>query len=387
MKQIIYLTLSLLVSGLLLCSILAQEEAGEDKTIIAKGVSAHKDPAVARDEAILDALRKAVEQGIGTFISSQTEVQDYVAVYDKIVSESRGYIKKYEVISEGTEGNRTFVEIEAVVSLSRLKGDWDDLKMQLKRKGNPKVLIIMTEKIDGNIEEKSDFGTREIENFFKEKGNVNLVDRTTLEEAKMREIQKATNSGDMNQVAHIGGQAGANIIIIGTVEATGSGKIANSNYFAYKGNAGAKAVRADDAKILCSLSVETSKALTDPAKRTAAIKAIKDVSTRLAPSILDGIMKEWSADLTSGSQITLTVKNVGFPEWTKIKKALTSIRGVTDIVLDSMSNNIATIRLKVPMSTEKFAERLIKIKEIDLSEITELTENTIGLTYKEKSDK
>jgi hypothetical protein len=373
----------------------AQEgEKEEEKTIVAKGVAATgKDPAAARDEAILDGLRKAVEQGIGTFITSRTEVKDFAVISDKILSESRGYIKEYKIIKEGKEegenGELTWVEIEAVVKLSKLRGDWDELKFYLKQKGDPKVLVVLTEKIDGQEEGKGDFGTREVENFFKEKGTVNVVDRTTLEEAKLREIAKASASGDLQKVAHLGGAAGANIVIIGTIEASfkeerepykGVGK---HNW--YKSQAGAKAVRTDDAKILCSKNAEGKDGV-DQAKRGAAIKAIQNAGLSLAPVILEGILKEWAQDISVGSQITLVIKDVNFAQWLKIKKVLSAIRGVSDVNLDNISNNIATIRLKSILKTEKFAERLMKLEDVDLSNITDVSENTIHITFKEKKE-
>jgi hypothetical protein len=385
---------SLFLVLLFLSAAVAQEgEKEEEKTVVAKGVAdtTGKDAAAARDEAILDGLRKAVEQGIGTFITSRTEVKDFAVVYDKILSESRGYIKEYKIINEGKEKDDKliWVEIEAIVKLAKLRGDWDELKFYLKQKGDPKVLVVLTEKIDGQEEEKGEFGTREVENFFKEKGTVNVIDRGTLEEAKLREISKAVLSGDLAKVAHIGGAAGANIVIIGTVEASfkeekeayrGAGK-----YNWYKGQVGAKAVRTDDAKILCSKNVEGKDGV-DQAKRGAAIKAIQNAGLSLAPVILEGILKEWAQDISVGSQITLVIKNVNFAQWLKIKKVLTAIRGVSDVNLDNISNEIATIRLKSFLKTEKFAERLTKLEDVDLSNITDMSENTIHITFKEKKE-
>ena len=48
----------------------------------------------AMEQAKQDALRKAVEQACGTFISSQTKIENYAAVYDKAMSFAGGYITK-----------------------------------------------------------------------------------------------------------------------------------------------------------------------------------------------------------------------------------------------------------------------------------------------------
>lgn len=53
-----------------------------------------------KDEATQVALRSAIEQAFGTFISSKTEILDDELVRDEIVSISNGNIQEFEVISE-----------------------------------------------------------------------------------------------------------------------------------------------------------------------------------------------------------------------------------------------------------------------------------------------
>jgi len=43
---------------------------------------------IARDHAIKDALRKAVEQAVGTFIFSETVVENYEVLSDRIYSKA-----------------------------------------------------------------------------------------------------------------------------------------------------------------------------------------------------------------------------------------------------------------------------------------------------------
>jgi hypothetical protein len=65
------------------------------KEVMVEGVSSidrgRKD--IARDQAIKDALRKAVEQAVGTFISSETVVENYEVLSDRIYSKPRGTLR------------------------------------------------------------------------------------------------------------------------------------------------------------------------------------------------------------------------------------------------------------------------------------------------------
>ena len=91
--------------------------------VTAKGQSAIylNDVANARDKALADAFRKAVEQAIGAMVSSETVVENYQLISDKILTRARGFVKTYNVISEGEiEEGLYQVEIEAQVASAAL---------------------------------------------------------------------------------------------------------------------------------------------------------------------------------------------------------------------------------------------------------------------------
>ena len=76
-----------------------------------------------QDEAKQNALRSAIEQAFGTFISAKTEILNDNLVKDEIVSVSNGNIQKYEIISESinSQGAQTVI-LKATVSVSKLTG-------------------------------------------------------------------------------------------------------------------------------------------------------------------------------------------------------------------------------------------------------------------------
>lgn len=73
-----------------------------------------------KEEAVSAALRSAIEQSYGVFISSRTNIKNDILVSDEIVSISSGNIKKYTIISELNSGGVWSVTLNAVVSLSKL---------------------------------------------------------------------------------------------------------------------------------------------------------------------------------------------------------------------------------------------------------------------------
>jgi hypothetical protein len=73
-----------------------------------------------QDEAKQNALRSAIEQAFGTFISSKTEILNDNLVKDEVVSVANGNIQKYEVISLIELSNCIYISLKAQVSVNKL---------------------------------------------------------------------------------------------------------------------------------------------------------------------------------------------------------------------------------------------------------------------------
>ena len=74
----------------------------ESKTVITEGVGGGADKAKARDDAITDANRRAVEQVAGVLVNAETLVQNSALIKDEVLIQSEGFIKSSEVV-EGSE--------------------------------------------------------------------------------------------------------------------------------------------------------------------------------------------------------------------------------------------------------------------------------------------
>lgn len=108
MKQLI-LVMSLVIS--------INTYAQDDKTVTLVVTGQGK----TQDEAKQNALRSAIEQAFGTFISSKTEILNDNLVKDEIVSVANGNIEKFEVISEVQIHQGGFATtLKATVSVSKL---------------------------------------------------------------------------------------------------------------------------------------------------------------------------------------------------------------------------------------------------------------------------
>ncbi|MDE6460234.1 MAG: hypothetical protein K2K52_05295, partial [Paramuribaculum sp.] len=75
-----------------------------------------------KDEAVKNALRSALEQAYGAFVSANTTILNDEMVKDEIVTISTGAIKEYKIVSESEkpEGKGYMVTVKATVSLPHL---------------------------------------------------------------------------------------------------------------------------------------------------------------------------------------------------------------------------------------------------------------------------
>lgn len=89
--------------------------ATEDVEIMVSGSG------VTKEAAVNNALRSALEQSYGTFVSTSTNVLNDKLVSDEIISLSRGNIKSYIVLSEKQLSNgQWYVLVKATVNVNKL---------------------------------------------------------------------------------------------------------------------------------------------------------------------------------------------------------------------------------------------------------------------------
>lgn len=112
----------------------------------AEGMAAvlNNNVAGARKQAILNAQRNAVEQGVGTLVDSRTVVKNMDLIRDEILTSSQGFVAKYVVLSEGVTPDRANfkVRIKATVSDKLLKDRLAALRILHQKMGNKRIMVI-----------------------------------------------------------------------------------------------------------------------------------------------------------------------------------------------------------------------------------------------------
>ena len=95
-------------------SSISDNKSADDVELIVTGEGRTK------DDATKTALRSAIEQAFGTFVSSNTNILNDELVKDEIVTVSSGNVKKYSILSENEENGKWNVTVQTTISIGGL---------------------------------------------------------------------------------------------------------------------------------------------------------------------------------------------------------------------------------------------------------------------------
>ncbi len=340
------------------------------QTINAEGFGAviGGDRAIARDQAINDALRKAVEQAVGILVSSETMVQNFQTLNDRIYTQTQGYVQNYRILAEKPEANVHQVSIEAAVAIGNLEKDLQALGFLLGQVGKPRVMILIAEQNIGreyftywwgHRAEQADLNVAEnaMLDRFREKG-FDLVDPQT--QAGNIKIAPALQVAELNDRGAItlGKQVDAEIVIVGKALAKIAGSIAGTSMKSAQANVSFRVIQIDNARILSSGT--ESAAAVHINEVTAGVEALKKASAKVSDKMMDDILKNFQKRVGSTTTVQLTLFGLtGVEDLRKFRSSvLGQVRGLEGIHERSFSENVAKMDVDVKGSAQSLAQEI-----------------------------
>ncbi|MBI5893359.1 MAG: hypothetical protein HZB79_06885 [Deltaproteobacteria bacterium] len=348
--------------------------AQDVQTVTSKGVSAIEqgNTAIARDIALQDALRNAVEQAVGTMIDSETLVESYQVLRDSVYSKSSGYIQKYTVLKEGSTAPTLYeVTVSAVVKTEGLKNDLGALGLLHARAGKPRVLFMIAEQ---NIGQqfytfwwggKSEFKAQHydmsasetaLKEEFINKG-FNIVDISVatgkIDIANAYRIADLTDTG----AREIGRKLGAEVVIKGKAFAKEGPKTPGSAVSPYIADITASAIRVDNGAVIASSRGHgVARHISEVSGGT---EALEKASKEMAEKIIEQITQKWSSEVTTGGIIQMTVKGAAYSDLTKFKNLLQQrVRGIKSIYQRSFEGGVAVLDIEAKGNAQSLADEI-----------------------------
>jgi hypothetical protein len=273
--------------------------------------------------SLVDAQRNAVEKAVGVFVSARTLVEKAIAIESNILARTDGYVKKYDIISEGpSDGNLYRTRIRALVAIKDLEKDLKDMSLlKTAELARPRVTIELDESVDkASVNEKA--ASNALEQTLTTQGFV-VLQGDRAKEAEL--VIKGKASSFPFQSSGLGG------------------------FVSYRARLAVQAVRPGTQDVVASLSREAS-GLGGNAD-LAALKSLETVGELMGNDLGAQLTQLWS----KGSNILIYVEGVkSFSDVEKVRKHLQSQPGIADISLRLYDENMA--QFEVQMGSQKPAE-------------------------------
>ena len=349
------------------------------------GVVINNDMALARDNAINDSLRKAVEQAVGTVISSETVVKNFEVINDSIYAKSQGYIQNYKILKENVSDSLYRVTIRATVSMGSIKDDLRALGFLMARKGMPRLMVLIAEQNVGQLHPSYSWDSVDLSvaetvfqsNFLQD--GFTFVDRGAVR----GELKTITTRGtDLNNkmAARLGQQVDAELVIVGKAFAKAAGNVAGTSMKSLQANITARAIRTDNGMVIASATEHGAAVHIDDI--TGGSEAIKKATEKLAENLKTQIIAKWQSEVSSAGLISLTVRQIkSYADFMKLKDALKEeVRGVKNVYIRKMENGMAQMDIEFAGSALSLADNLAVKKFTGFSlDVTAVGQNSLEM--------
>lgn len=295
----------------------------ETKEVVAEGRAAiNRETGVigARQAAIGQALRAAVEKALGVYVSARTLTQNYQMVRDQVLTRSDGYATLKEIVREQVGTQEVRVTVRALVSLRPLAKQLKALRLTRTWR------VRVSAKLDNRA------GKTEADNDVSA-GAVAALENT-LADAGFVVVSDAKDADIAVQIA-------PKFVKIADIPAeTGS---FSATMHSIRGDVTAKALRVGTGEVVAALSAsDTQFNVSAAAART---QAATDAAKNLAPRLADALLVLPAAN---AQPITLVVSGLkSASQAAKLEDSLNALTGVQRVTRRTYANGSATWELDV----------------------------------------
>jgi hypothetical protein len=321
-----------------------------DEIVDAEGMAPYnaQDIPGSRAAALAAAQRQAVELVVGVYVNAKTRVDKAVAIQNNIMANVQGYVKKYQILSEGKSGDYYKVRIRALVSTDKLREDLDSLgALKAPGVGNPRVGFLMQEWV-GEKESKSGDATRALTQALINKGfQVVALPVSVPTDADPIDIARSLNRNKVELI--ING--------LGRAQSLGYGKEFGGMH-SYRASVSFRVIEVGSGQVLTTVS-ETASGL-EATPELAASKSLAKAA-ELAGNDLGNLPE----DLAKRSLVTMKVTGLtSFEKLSELQKSLITIPGVKDLYLRSFNQTSGEANLEMHLdgiSPQEVANDSVKI--------------------------
>ncbi|MCJ7544004.1 MAG: hypothetical protein MUP47_05465 [Phycisphaerae bacterium] len=338
----------------------------------------------AQEEAKAKALRTAVEETCGVFLTAQSKTRDYKAVYDKVFANAVGYVREFKIVKTEVVEGVTLVRVRALVSTRKFEEDWASIAHTLEQENNPRVIVAIVESVyqttSGPTYEVKEDGIVQttIEEFLLSKG-LTLMDRSVAADIAKRDVLLAAIKDDATEMAALGSRFKADVVVTGkaNVKFGKTLEVAGQEMYQYVATLNVRVIQTDSARVLATKSFPpyTHSTLQRGGGED---KALAEMAKRNAPVLLAAVIEAWKNRANVSRTVQLSISGMDYATWKVFEDAASKIPGVQAVRLREITEGIANIDVEYQFTNETLADRLTELKALKLT-VQEITPNRLKL--------
>jgi hypothetical protein len=347
---------TLLVIVILACKSTPEKPSVQDGWVTVTGIAAiqNNNLGLAKDEALKDAKRVAVQEVLGSLVSARSDVVNFQLVKQTVTSKSEGMIETFSILSSAAVSPVEYrVQIKAKVSEALINKTIEEV---VNSQGKPRMMVLIDESYEGQTDSNKVAQT-EIEAQFIAKG-FPFVDRGTVEKilaSNRRKIQSALG-GDNSAARELGVDAGAEIILVGTSRVKQAGKVGGSNLISMQADLNVRVIDINTGKILTAGQEHGAYPHINP--ESGAVQAVRRAVNPLREKLVGDIVRLW--DINRANTIALLVTGLDYEKLMVLRGELTErVRGVKTVNPKGSTGKAAKLEIEFEGSSFDLADRLL----------------------------
>jgi hypothetical protein len=317
-------------------SVPALAHAQEAITVTGVAAIVNDDIGLARDKAIDDAKRKAVEQVAGSRVKAESVTVNFQLVQDTIVSKASGYVKSFEIKTEYKDGGAYHVKIAALVDADKIAEGVSQL-FSVK----PRVIVMIAEQNVGagnyaywwgrkGFTSEMDIMQSTLIGAWQPRG-FKFIDPGMLRgKLKLKKGMKAEM--DNGSALTLSKGADAEIAIVGKVAVTDAGPVMEGvKMRSFHAVGSLRVLNVDTGEIIAVID-DTGVAPHIDGNQGGRL-AIKALAEKIGPALEKSILGKWTAEAASAREVELVITGaLNGGQVTQVRKFLgTEVRGVEKI--------------------------------------------------------
>lgn len=365
-------------------------EQAESKLVNCKGEAAIQgDLAAAREKARDACFREAVNQVVGSTVTSVSEMSDYTLVRDLVFSQTTGFVSDPKLVDEKIDEASDLLSVKYQVRVAKGEIDKDAAQIAtlLAMKQQKRIYIMVRDVSTDTAGQGASAVTASIKHgtfegllreAFRKDGFTTLD--PNMSSGKLRVDSSIQSLNTPQQARELGSKIGADVVIYGDATATNDeGTVAGVKMSAVIVRVSLAAVTPDSGEVIADYnhSIQASSHSFPQASNIAMRKAADAAVAGMRAKLYEA----WRKQAMNAGNILVEVQGMGFEDSEQFQALLeNAVRNVKGVQLINLADDTGKFEVKYAGRSKDLAASLSgKVMSGKKMKVRSLTANTLGL--------